>query len=95
MCNSDAVVATAGLFAASLAVRATTDEAIERTRQAARNARRRRPVPTAHTERAAGTAAAHCRECGQTLTLRYRLVPYDGELRIDRLNQLASEWRSS
>ena len=31
---------------------------------------------------------------GQPLTLKYRVVAYDGELAGDRLNQLSSEWRN-
>ena len=32
---------------------------------------------------------------GQPLTLKYRVVAYDGEFSGERLNQLASEWRAS
>jgi Family of unknown function (DUF6807) len=32
---------------------------------------------------------------GQPLTLKYRLVAYDGELSADRLNALSSEWRTA
>src|SRR5262245_21219555 len=32
---------------------------------------------------------------GQALTLKYRLVAYDGELAADRLNALSSEWRTT
>jgi hypothetical protein len=32
---------------------------------------------------------------GQALTLKYRLVAYDGEVGADRLNALSSEWRTT
>ena len=32
---------------------------------------------------------------GQPLTLKYRVVAYDGEFSGDRLNQLSAEWRNA